>query len=111
MQRGHFLPRQQCPQCSEDDLSLKAGGSVTFIFDEYEKGGMDVQREHKSFDIPSTSESAILSGWSVPPSGISDDSIFLQIPGVSVLPRPFSGGWSQYHVNKNENDKIENDEL
>ncbi len=42
-------------QCSEDNLSLKAGDAVTFNFDEYEKGGMDVQREHKSVDIPSTS--------------------------------------------------------
>ncbi len=111
MQRGRFLPRQHSPQCSEDDLSLKAGDGVTFIFDEYEKGGIDVQREHKSIDIPSTSESAVLSVWSVPPSGISGDSIFLQNPGVSALPRPFSGGWSLCDKNKNETDKIENDEL
>ncbi len=111
MQRERFLPRQQSPQCSEDDLSLKSGDGVTFIFDEYEKGGMDIQRDHKSVDIPTTSESAVLSGWSVPPSGISGDSIFLQSPAVSVLPRLFSGDQSQYDMNKNENDEIENDEL
>ncbi len=89
----------------------RAGDGVIFIFDKYEKGGRGVQCEHKSIDFPSTSESSVLSGWSVPPSGISCDSIFLQSPGVSVLPRPFSGGRSQYDMNKNDNDEIGNDEI
>ncbi len=40
---GVKISRPNKSQCNEDDLSLKAGDGVTYIFDEYEKGGMDVQ--------------------------------------------------------------------
>ncbi len=38
------------------ELTLKAGDVVSFIFDEFEKGAMDVLREQKSAGTPSTSK-------------------------------------------------------
>ncbi len=40
---------------SEKELTLKAGDVISFVFDEFGKGAMDVRLGHRSVDAPSTS--------------------------------------------------------
>ncbi len=67
---------------------------------------MDVQREHKSVDIP-----RLQNPPSYHPAGLFLLQAYLVIlfffKALSVLPQPFSVGWGQHDMNKNENDELE----